>query len=254
MHDYVARVAVFDSGLGSLSIIRAIQRAVRAEIIYFADQKNFPYGTKTKSQLDRIIARTIKRLEDYFDPDVIVMASNTPSLVLKRNRRVIGVYPPLKEAARISATQNIAVLATTTTINSRGLDDYIRAQGLASDVVVHKIDASHLVELVEAGRFLTDHAACQTRVGNLVEGLIADSVDAATLTSTHLPFLKPFFACGFPDVTFLDPANSVASEVARRINPSRFHRLQAYTSGDVAKFEASLAGLGMHSRARHLTA
>ncbi|MCH8834298.1 MAG: glutamate racemase, partial [Thaumarchaeota archaeon] len=44
----MAKIAIFDSGFGSLSIIRAIQKTTKSEIIYFADQKNFPYGKKTK--------------------------------------------------------------------------------------------------------------------------------------------------------------------------------------------------------------
>ena len=52
-NDFMARIAVFDSGLGSFSVIMAIKKVCKAEIIYFADQKNFPYGKKTKKQLRR---------------------------------------------------------------------------------------------------------------------------------------------------------------------------------------------------------
>jgi len=51
----VAKVVVFDSGFGSLSIIKAIQKITRAEIIYFADQKNFPYGKKSKHHLKKLL-------------------------------------------------------------------------------------------------------------------------------------------------------------------------------------------------------
>jgi len=46
----VAKIVIFDSGFGSLSIIKPIQKAMKSNIIYFADQKNFPYGKKSKSQ------------------------------------------------------------------------------------------------------------------------------------------------------------------------------------------------------------
>lgn len=78
----MAKIAVFDSGLGSLSIIKAIQQISKAEIIYFADQKNYPYGTKSQAQLGSIIKKSIKILKVQFSPDIIVMASNTPSLML----------------------------------------------------------------------------------------------------------------------------------------------------------------------------
>ena len=90
----MARIAVFDSGLGSLSVILAIRSVMKADIVYFADQQNFPYGLKSHSQLRSIITRTIRMLEERFSPDGIVMASNTPSLMLDiHNPKVIGVRP-----------------------------------------------------------------------------------------------------------------------------------------------------------------
>ena len=79
------RITIFDSGFGSLSIIKPIQKKIKSEIIYFADQKNFPYGTKSVSELDKIIKSTIVRLEKKFKPDIIIIGSNTPSLLLKKS-------------------------------------------------------------------------------------------------------------------------------------------------------------------------
>ena len=73
------KIVVFDSGLGSLSIINAIQKRTKSDIIYLADKKNFPYGKKTKTQLFKIITDTITKISEKFDPDVIVLASNTQS-------------------------------------------------------------------------------------------------------------------------------------------------------------------------------
>ncbi|MGB9003525.1 MAG: glutamate racemase, partial [Nitrosotalea sp.] len=96
----MSRIAVFDSGLGSLSIIKPIQKKIKTEIIYFADQDNFPYGTKSTSKLREIIKSTIKNLEEKFELDLIVVASNTPSLLLnpKKQSKILGVYPPLEDA------------------------------------------------------------------------------------------------------------------------------------------------------------
>ena len=55
----MARIIVFDSGFGSLSIIKPIQQAVKSDIIYFADQKNFPYGQKSKSELTKKVFKWI---------------------------------------------------------------------------------------------------------------------------------------------------------------------------------------------------
>ena len=109
----MARIVVFDSGFGSLSVIKPIQKAIKSDLIYYADQKNFPYGKKSKSQLTRIITNRIKFLEEKFKPDLIVIGSNTPSLLVEINKKnVIKVLPPIKMAAKISVTGNIAILAT----------------------------------------------------------------------------------------------------------------------------------------------
>ena len=93
------KIVVFDSGLGSLSIIKAIQKRTKADIIYLADKKNFPYGKKTKSQLYKIITDTIQKISERFNPDVIVLASNTPSLLFREKLpdNVITVLPPLEK-------------------------------------------------------------------------------------------------------------------------------------------------------------
>ncbi len=83
----MAKIIVFDSGFGSLSIIRPIQQAVKSDIVYFADQKNFPYGKKSKSQLTKIITKTVSMLEEKFKPDLIVIGSNTPSLLVEINKK-----------------------------------------------------------------------------------------------------------------------------------------------------------------------
>ncbi len=122
----MARIVVFDSGLGSFSIIKSIQKICKTEIIYFADQKNFPYGNKTKKQLEQIIKKTIELLEKKFKPELIVMGSNTPTIILEiTNKKIIGVSPPIKEAAKKSTTNNIAILATETVVKSKKLTKYI---------------------------------------------------------------------------------------------------------------------------------
>jgi len=78
----MVKIVVFDSGFGSLSVIKQIRKMMKAQIIYFADQKNFSYGKKSISQLRKIITKTIDSLQKEFDPQVIVVGSNTPSICI----------------------------------------------------------------------------------------------------------------------------------------------------------------------------
>ena len=119
---------MFDSGIGSLSIIRELRREVPYEnLLYFADRAHFPYGTKSHPELREIIVNTINYLKRY-KPKLVVVASNTPSVqVLDEVRRmitdvpIIGVRAPLKEAARLTKKKHIGIMATEGTIRARSL-------------------------------------------------------------------------------------------------------------------------------------
>lgn len=243
------RIAVFDSGLGSLSVIRPIQRKIASEIIYFADQESFPYGSKSRDQLEKIVYSTINKLEKKFSPDIIVVGSNTPSLLLSfTDAKIVGVFPPLKEASRISITKNIAILATKSVIESKELEDYIKRE-VPATTRVFKINASPLVELVESGRFITDREFCRQAIDKVLAPIRKGRVDVATLSSTHLPFLSPILKEAFPDVTFLDPADSVAEQVASmlKVRPSS-QRLRIFASGNTDDFREKLQKLQIKNK------
>src|SRR6185437_12693601 len=212
----MGKIAVFDSGIGSLSVIKPIQKRVKAEIIYFADQKNYPYGTKTVPQLDKIIKSTILKLQEKFSPDVIVVGSNTPSLLLhiEKKDKIFGVYPPLKEAASITRSGKIGILATKAVVKSKALDRYIK-KNVPTKIHVTKINATPLVDLVESGRFISQKQLSKNTIQKIIKPYVENNIDVFTLSSTHLPFLVPILKELFPGITFLDPADTVAKHVAK---------------------------------------
>ena len=110
-NDLLAKIVVFDSGLGSLSVIKEIQKIAKTDIVYFADQKNYPYGTKSQAQLNKIMKKTINLLEEKFMPDIIVVASNTPSLILNlQTKNIVDVKPPIKLAQKKSKSKKLQYL------------------------------------------------------------------------------------------------------------------------------------------------
>ena len=245
----MAKIVIFDSGFGSLSIIKPIQKAMKSDIIYFADQKNFPYGKKSKSKLTKIIKKTIKLLEEKFESDLIVMGSNTPSLLVSINKKnLVKVLPPIKKAAKISMTGNIAILATNTIVRSKILSEYIKKNRLSKHVNVKKIDATKLVRLVEHGKFLEDKKLCKkTIVKVLSEPLSRTNIDVVILSSTHLPFLLPFLKKQFPSITFIDPGEEVSQKVKKIIarKQSKTNTMKVFTSSDPKKFQKYLLQIGI---------
>ena len=241
------KIVVFDSGLGSLSIIKAIQKKTKSDIIYLADKKNFPYGKKTKSQLYKIVSDTIKKISERFDPDVIVLASNTPSLLFRENlpNNVITVLPPLK---KILKPGNVAILTTEIIAKSKELDNYISEFNNLKNI--SKINCSELVELVESGKFLTHEKDCvKTILKVLKDEFKENKIKVATLSSTHLPFLLPFMKKYFRRVEFLDPADDVAIKISKLKGPkSTKNSLSIYTTKSPKALQRNLKSMGISNK------
>lgn len=250
------RIAVFDSGFGSLSIIKSIQKKIKSEIIYFADQKNFPYGTKSVPKLKKIIKSTIIRLEKIFKPDLIIIGSNTPSLLLKilLKSQIIGVYPPLRQAVDKTKSNSIAILATKSVIESNMLKIFIK-RNVPKKIKVNPINASSLVDLVESGKFIYDKKFCRKKIEKvLLKPIITNNVDVVTLSSTHLPFLLPILKQVFPNIIFLDPAYLVVNQVIKKLKTKKSKRnsMEIFTSGNVKLFQKQLRQIGIKNMVKQL--
>lgn len=209
-------VAVFDAGIGSYAIVDMIRRRLpRQDIVYFADRASFPYGEKDGAALLQTMRRTIDFLESYA-PSAIVVASNAPTIMVLNELRATtkvplhGVRPPLAEALRISKSGYVGIMGVRSLIDSPMLATFVREQAPNFGKVAC-IDASDMVSLVETGHFLFAPDATQSAVDNFAAGISRryPAIDVLTLSSTHLPWLKPFFERAIPATCFLDPAESV---------------------------------------------
>jgi glutamate racemase len=216
-------ISVFDSGVGSLSIIRELKKQIPHEnLLYLADRSHFPYGTKSHSDLHDIIINTIKYLE-RFKPKLIIIASNTPSIqVLDEVKRttnipLFGVRPPLKEAYKLTKKKHIGIMATQGAIMSKGLENQIRRE-IPQDILVTKFNASPIIELVENGTYITNERRTFDVISRILKEEDDDldkKIDVITLSSTHLPFVKTYLNYLLPTVKFVDPAMTIAKEVRK---------------------------------------
>ena len=250
-------VAVFDSGIGSLSIIRELRKEIPHEnLLYFADKLHFPYGNKSHGELREIIMNTIKYLQRY-RPKLIIIASNTPSVqildeIMKiANIPVIGVRPPLKEACRLTKKKHIGIMATQGTITSKGLENQIRRE-VPQNILVTKFNASPIIELVENGTYITN----ERRTFDVISRVLGDDeldkkIDVITLSSTHLPFVKKYLNSLLPTVKFVDPAKIISRDVRKFLRFNRMlkktgsGRLRVLVSNGKKQFEQSSRVMGV---------
>ncbi|HZB17868.1 MAG TPA: glutamate racemase [Nitrososphaeraceae archaeon] len=249
-------VAVFDSGIGSLSIIQELKKEIPHEnLLYFADKAHFPYGNKSATQLRDIIVNTVNYLERY-KPKLTVIASNTPSIaILDQIRRMvnvplIGIRPPLKEACRLTKKKHIGIMATKLTISSKELENQIKRE-VPQKILVTKFNASPIIELIEKGIHISNERKTFDTINQVIGYEVDKEIDVITLSSTHLPFVKSYLNSLLPTIKFVDSAKTVAKEVRKYLIFNRMlkktgnGRLQIFVSDQKRQFEQIIHAMGI---------
>lgn len=214
-------IAVFDAGIGSYTIVELLQEYYpKQNVLYLADRAHFPYGDKSKSELAEIIHETIRYLEQY-EPKAIIVASNAPSVMVldeikdRYNTPIYGIKPPLNEAIEQSKDKHIAVLGAACMIESQEMKHYIQNTVDTSSAVVHPLSALEIIGLVEAGAFINRPAEVKQQLKDFIEEAkaIDPKIDVFTLSSTHLPWVKPYLTILYPEFKFIDPARHVVENL-----------------------------------------
>ncbi len=216
----VTTVGVLDSGVGGLSVVAAMQRAMPAlPVRYIADTARFPYGDRPSAE---VAQRTLELGARLIDEGcaLLVVACNTASsaaLELLRERfdvPIVGMEPPLKPATERTRSGHVAVLATAGTA---GGDRLARLHAsFAGDREVLTVPMSGLADLVEAGEVAGPRVEAILDVA--VRELRAHEVDEVALGCTHYAFLRPALTALLgPGVEIIDTAEPVARRVRQQL-------------------------------------
>ncbi len=213
-------IAVFDSGVGGLSVLRHLRRVMPGErYLYFGDSANAPYGTKTKEQVKELTFAAARQLQQRGIKALVVACNTATSAAINELRAaypdliVIGIEPALKVAADHYPGGGIGVMATPMTLREAKFEGLMHRY--EADCRVYKLPAPGLVELVEEG--LADSRETEA----LLETLFAPyrgKLDAVVLGCTHYPFTAPAIARVLGDqVALLDGGDGTARETRRRL-------------------------------------
>jgi glutamate racemase len=251
-------IAVFDSGLGSLSVIRELKSLLPLEdLIYLADTENFPYGTKTSEDLRLIMKSTVESLEPY-GPKLIIVASNTPSIqhlsYIKKCTSVpiLGIGLPLTQAVKLTKTKHIGIMATQSALQSSQLQRLIAK--IPQRIFVTQINASPLIDTIEDCSLLDNVQLRKSILERTFEPSINDKIDVIVLSSTHLPLIKDYFISLYSNITFIDSAKNVAKDAKKLLyekgilKKGRPGKTRIFVTGDRTKFQQVLARMGIKYR------
>lgn len=223
-------IAVFDSGLGGLSVLRRLQREMPHEdFLYFGDSANAPYGSRPTGEIrslslmhgERLLAEGAKAL---------VVACNTATsaaIDLLRQRHpeaiIIGIEPALKPAADRYPGQAVLVMATEATLREQKFAALL--ERYAQNVQILKCPCPGLVDFVERGEL--EGPGVEGCLRQLLAPHLSRQPKAIVLGCTHYPFLKDAIVrIVGPEAEIFDGADGTARECRRRLQEAGLLRLE----------------------------
>lgn len=222
-----APIGVFDSGVGGLSVLKALQPEMPLEnFIYIADSGHAPYGERDEAHvIDR--SKTIAAHLVSQNIKALVIACNTATAAAIDLLRadypdlpIIGVEPALKPAVALSKTGRIGVMATRSTLNSSKFRALLQAQTGMAGFVVQPCDG--LADAIErsAGTGNIEEAItlCARHTGAMGKfGLENGEIDTLVLGCTHYPFVSESLAALLPEGVQLVATGEAVARQARRL-------------------------------------
>ena len=217
-HDYIA---VFDSGVGGISVLRHLVRILPGErFIYYGDSANAPYGSRSTEEVRVLTLAAVGKLLAEYPLKALVIACNTATAAAVNDVRaahpeliVVGIEPALKVAADHFPGGRVGVLATEVTLREEKFDTLLHR--FDENVTIYKIPAPGLVELVEHGKVDAPETEALLRK---VLGPYLGKLDAVVLGCTHYPFARDAIRRVLgDDVVLLDGGEGTARETRRRL-------------------------------------
>ncbi|MEO0378812.1 MAG: aspartate/glutamate racemase family protein [Pseudomonadota bacterium] len=202
-------VGIFDSGLGGLTVLDAVQeRLPDVPFVYLADSANAPYGVRTADDIYDLTCAAVQRLFDA-GCDLVILACNTASAAALRrmqeswvpeDKRVLGVFVPMIEALterqwgdnsppREVAVQHVALFATPATVASRAFQRELAFRAIGVDVEAQACGG--VVDAIEDGDMILADALVRSHVDALRRKM--PEPQAAILGCTHYPLMQDIF-------------------------------------------------------------
>ncbi len=223
-------VGVFDSGLGGLTVLRALtDRLPDVPFVYMGDNAHTPYGVRDAEDIYTLTCAGVERLWDE-GCDLVILACNTASAAALRrmqeiwvpaDKRVLGVFVPLIEALterqwgdnsppREVAVKHVALFATPATVQSRAFQRELAFRAIGVDVEAQP--CAGVVDAIEHGDLILAEALVHSHVEALLRRM--PRPEAAVLGCTHYPLMEDAFAAALgPQVAVYSQPNLVAASL-----------------------------------------
>ena len=240
-------IGIFDSGVGGLTIWKAVQDKLPNEsIIYLADQRNCPYGNREKNEIINLPKQSVSFLISKECKLIIIACNTATALAIKHLRETfpdvpfVGLEPSVKPAALNTHKKVIGVLATANTLVGKHYLETSARYG--KKIKINAVAAHGLVELIESE---SNELILEKLLVKYLEILDYRNIDYLVLGCTHYPLVieKLQQLCG-DSIKIIDSADAVANQVSKILryqfminlssNNSKYH---FYTTGILEPFK-----------------
>ncbi|MCC6259667.1 MAG: glutamate racemase [Anaerolineales bacterium] len=247
-------IGVFDSGVGGLSVLRALREQLPAEnMLYFGDQGHVPYGPRPMQEIQKFSAGITKFLLEKQSKLVIVACNTASAAALKYLRaefqgvQFVGMEPAVKPAAETTQTGKVGVLATPATFQGALYASVVERFGAGVELFQHTCPG--LVTQIERGEL--DTQVTRDILEDALIPMLEKNIDTVVLGCTHYPFVIPLIEeIVGENVRVIDPAPSVAKQAKRllaagdALSPAEAQgNIQYFTSGNAGKVKSALSKL-----------
>jgi len=214
------KVGVFDSGLGGLTVVKALNQVINnAQIFYVADTNNAPYGEKTPEQILQFSLNITQYLVRTYQIDVLVLACNTATSFAIESLRslypsliIVGTEPGIKPAIAQTKTGKIGILATPATLRGDKYQALANTFASQQDITLYEQACPGLVEKIESGYM--DGPETRLLLEEWVLPMKDEGVDTIVLGCTHYPLVGTMIRnIMFPELTLIDTGLAIAKRV-----------------------------------------
>ena len=216
------KIGVFDSGLGGLTVVQAMQGVIKgAEIFYIADTKHAPYGEKTVEQILQYSLDITNYFIKKHQIDVLIVACNTATSAAIQQLReqypsliIMGTEPGIKPAIEQTFTGKVGVLATPATLEGDKYQQLAKALSAQQSVMIYEQACPGLVQQIEKGEIQSK--ATEEMLRQWLEPMKEKGVDTIVLGCTHYPLVSQLIEKIMGGVTLIETGKAIAKHLLNR--------------------------------------
>lgn len=237
-------LGIFDSGIGGLTVVKALlDKMPNENIVYLGDLKYMPYGDKTNEEITGYVLNDVNFLNNY-DLKAVIVACNTAdavaSTVLKEkyNFPIFGVIDPtVKQAIKTTKNNKIGIIATSATIKSNEYQKRINI--INPNIEVFNKACPFLTPMIEQGKFVGDTEEIKIILENYISDLINKNIDTLILGCTHYELVSPIINEMYPELNIVSSSKCVLDDVYSNIemNDSKLCQQLYFATADREKME-----------------